>query len=111
MILFISSQEQSSESRIEPRFGRSDWLIRYDTEAQESEFFQNPGKQQSGGAGVATAQFVIDQGAEAVISGDFGPNAARVLQAGNVPMYLFSETVHTIPEVLEAFGKGELPAF
>lgn len=111
MILFISSQTDSPQSRIERRFGRCTWLIRYDTELKEAKVLQNPGKQQSGGAGVAAAQFVIDQGAEAVISGDFGPNASRLLEASNIPMYLFDGKVSTIPETLEAFAKGELPAF
>ena len=39
----------------------------------------------SGGAGIATAQMIVDKGAQAVITGNVGPNAMRVLTSGGYP--------------------------
>lgn len=108
MILLISSQGQNLESPIESRFGRCPWLIKYDTETKESQALPNPGGRQSGGAGVAAAQFVIDQAADAVISGDFGPNAASALGASNITMIRFPENVSKINDVLEMYHQGTL---
>jgi predicted Fe-Mo cluster-binding NifX family protein len=111
MILLISSQGQNLESPIEHRFGRSPWLIKYDTETKESQALPNPGGRQSGGAGVAAAQFVIDQAADVVISGDFGPNAANALCAADVKMYLFDGNLNNVDDVIDTFLEGKLPAF
>lgn len=111
MILMISSQGQELSSPIEARFGRCPWLIKYDTETKAVEALANPGLNQSGGAGVAASQFVIDQAADVVISGDFGPNAANALRAGNVKMVLFDGNLNTIDDTIDTYLQGKLPAF
>ncbi|MDX9851776.1 MAG: NifB/NifX family molybdenum-iron cluster-binding protein [Anaerolineaceae bacterium] len=108
MILMISSQGQDLTSPIEARFGRCPWLIKYNTDTKGSEALANPGLRQSGGAGVAAAQFVIDQGADVVISGDFGPNAANALGASNIAMIKFPADVSQINDVIELFHQGKL---
>lgn len=111
MVLVISSQGQELTSPIESRFGRCPWLIKFDTETKTEDAFDNPGLRQSGGAGVAAAQFVIDQKADVVISGDFGPNAARAFQASDIKMYLFNGDVNSVQDVVDNFLEGKLTAF
>lgn len=111
MILMISSQGKELTSTIDDRFGRCQWLIKYDTETKQSEAFQNPGLKQSGGAGVAAAQFVIDQNVDVAISGDFGPHAANALRAGNIQMFVFDHNLGKVDDVIDTFLKGNLPAF
>ena len=111
MILIISAQQSQLDSPVNDRFGRAPWLIKIDTETGEWQALQNPGPGQSGGAGVAAAQFVIDQKADAAASGDFGPNAAGAFRAANVKMYLFGKDGLTVREVVERFRQGELAVF
>lgn len=111
MILLISAKQQWIDSPIDNRFGRSPWLIKTDTQTNHWEAFPNPGVSQSGGAGVAAAQFVVDQKADAVISGDFGPNAANVFRAAHIKMNLFTGDVTTVQQAVEAFKQGSLPGF
>lgn len=111
MKLMISAQNPSLESQIDRRFGRSPWLILFETETNQWEAFQNPGVTQSGGAGVAAAQFVVDQKANVVMSGDFGPNASRAFQAANVEMRLFIENTTTVKEAVDHFKNNQLPKF
>jgi predicted Fe-Mo cluster-binding NifX family protein len=47
----------------------------------------NPAQQAPGGAGIQAAQWVLDQGAGVVISGNLGPKAFNVLAAGKVAAY------------------------
>ena len=111
MILLISSQQPQLDSPINARFGRSPWLIKMDTQTKKWEAFSNPAASQSGGAGIAAAQFVIDQKAAGVISGDFGPNAARVLRTANIEMRLFTNEIKTVEQAVESFIQNKLPAF
>ena len=111
MIIIISAQQPQLDGATDIRFGRCQWLIKMDTTTKQWEAFPNPGVHQSGGAGVAAAQFVIDQKAEVVISGDFGPNAANAFKAGNVAMHLFTNEISTVQQAIDHFIQGKLPAF
>lgn len=111
MILFLSAQEPLLESPINERFGRSPWLIKVDSETNQWKAFANPGVNQSGGAGVAAAQFVVDHKANVVISGNFGPNAANAFRAAKIAMHLFTSEVSTVQQAIDHFLEGKLPAF
>ncbi len=111
MILLISAQQPLLEGSTEGRFGRSPWLIKVDTETNQWEALPNPGAGQSGGAGVAAAQFAIDQKANVVISGDFGPHAASAFRAANIEMCLFISAISTVQQAIEYFLHDELTTF
>jgi len=108
MKLIISAQNSSLESQVDRRFGRCTWLILFDTDTNQWEAFQNPGASQSGGAGVAAAQFVMDKKADVVLSGDFGPNASRAFQAANVEMQRFTDSTTTVQEAVDHFKQDKL---
>jgi len=101
--LIISAQNSSLESQVDRRFGRCAWLILFDTDTNQWEAFQNPGASQSGGAGVAAAQFVVDKKADVVLSGDFGPNASRAFQAAKIGMQRFTDSTTTVQEAVNQF--------
>jgi predicted Fe-Mo cluster-binding NifX family protein len=111
MIVIISAQKPIPDSPVEERFGRAPWFVQINTETNQWEALPNPGIQLSGGAGVAAAQFVIDQKANAVISGDFGPHAARALREASIGMALFGGSVSTVQEASEQYAQGKLQAF
>lgn len=111
MILLISAQEPKLDGPLDNRFGRCHWLIKYDTGTKLWQAFENPGASQSGGAGVAAAQFVVDQKADVVISGDFGPNAANAFRAAKIEMRLFSGNLTNVQEAVDHFTAGKLPIF
>jgi len=101
--LIISAQNPSLEAQVDRRFGRCMWLVLFDTETNQWEAFQNPGASQSGGAGVAAAQLVVDKGADVVLSGDFGPNASRAFQAAKIGMQRFTDSTTTVQEAVDHF--------
>lgn len=111
MIIIVSAQNSSLGSSIDNRFGRSPWLIRMDTETKQWKAFQNPGARLSGGAGVAAAQFAVDQKADVVISGDFGPHAAKAFQAAKIELRLFAADTATVQEAVDHFASNKLPKF
>jgi len=111
MLIVISSQKPEFEGLVDPRFGRAQFFITWDTESEKWEAHPNPAVGQSGGAGVAAAQFVIDKKANVVLSGDFGPNAGRALGGAGIDMALFSAEVDTVQSAVELFTQGKLKRF
>ena len=107
MDVIVTANSPSIDSEIDPRFGRGKYFIAVNTETLEWQAYSNPGVNAQGGAGTLAAQFVANQKANAVISGDFGPNAYAALQAAGVSMYLIG-TTRNVSEAIERCKAGEL---
>ena len=107
MKIILTTTSPSLDAEIDPRFGRGAYFIVVDIDTLDWQAQPNPGIGASGGAGTLAAQFVANQNAEAVISGDFGPNAYEALQAAGVAMYLFG-TSRTASEAVNRFKAGKL---
>ncbi len=108
MRIAVSAQGENLEVPASPVFGRCPIYIFVDTETMQSEAVPNPAMKQGGGAGIQAAQFVVEHGARAVLTGNLGPNAFDVLQAAGVPAYLLPEG--TVRQAVEAFKAGRLQA-
>ena len=108
MELIITTQEPRLDSPVDNRFGRAQWFIKIDPETKTWEALLNPALNQSGGAGVTAAQLAVDQKVSVVISGNFGPNAARVLRVADVRMMRFSDSVTTAYDALDQYLQGKL---
>jgi predicted Fe-Mo cluster-binding NifX family protein len=107
MKIILSTSSPNLDAEIDPRFGRGATLLVVDTDTMQAEGHPNPGVNASGGAGIQAAQFIADQKAEAVISGDFGPNAFDALHAAGIAMYLYGDC-RTAREAIERFQAGKL---
>jgi predicted Fe-Mo cluster-binding NifX family protein len=107
MKVIVSSTGKSVDDPISTVFGRTEYYLLVDAEDFSHESFENPAINQSGGAGIQAAQFVLKKKPGAVISSSIGPNAYEVLSAGSVPCY--TATGGTVRETVEAFNRGELP--
>lgn len=90
MKIVVSAEGENLDALISTVFGRCPNFVFVDTETMQFEALSNPAMSESGGAGIQAAQFVIQRGAEAVLTGNLGPNAFDVLQAADVPVYLTS---------------------
>ena len=87
-------------------FGRCQTYVFVETESMDVESVENPAIDSPSGAGIEAAQFVVEQGAETVVTGNVGPNAFSVLEASGVPVYLLKGG--TVGEVVEAFKEDQL---
>jgi predicted Fe-Mo cluster-binding NifX family protein len=107
MKLIITATAPEIEAPVDPRFGRGAFFIVVDNETMQWQAHENQGVGAAGGAGSQAAQFVAQQGANAVISGDFGPNAHLALAAAEIQMYLFGQS-KTVWEAVANFSAGVL---
>ena len=109
MKIAISTSAASLESLVDPRFGRADRFVIFDTETQEWITYPNPGLSASGGAGVQAAQFIASHGAQVAISGDFGPNAYNTLAAAGIQTFQVpSGAAFIARELLVRYRRGQL---
>jgi predicted Fe-Mo cluster-binding NifX family protein len=106
MKIVVSAQGENLNAPASPVFGRCPVYLFVDTETMEFEAVPNPAMNQGGGAGIQAAQFVVERGAQAVLSGNLGPNAFNVLQAAGVASYLVPEG--TVRQAVEAFKGGRI---
>lgn len=108
MKVIVTSVGPDIESPVSGVFGRAPYFLEVDTDDLSCSPLRNPAVEQSSGAGIEAAQFVLKQGPEALISSNVGPNAFQVLTAGSVPCYEAGSG--TVRESVEAFSRGELGA-
>lgn len=108
MKIVVTATGNDLNAPTSPRFGRCPTYIFVETETMAFEALPNPASSASGGAGIQAAQFIVEQGAQAVLSGNLGPNAMEVLKAARVPVYLINEG--TVREAVKAYKAGELQA-
>ncbi|MGD1996928.1 MAG: NifB/NifX family molybdenum-iron cluster-binding protein [Anaerolineae bacterium] len=106
MKVVVTADGANLDAPASPVFGRCPTYVFVDSETMEFEAVENPAMDAASGAGIQAAQFVIEQGAQAVVTGNMGPNAFSVLQSANVPSYLFGGG--TVQEAVEAYKAGEL---
>lgn len=107
MKILITTQGDSPDSEVDPRFGRAQNFLVYDTEADTYTPVSNKQNLQAQqGAGIQAGRTVADTGAQAVLTGNCGPKAFRVLTEAGIRVYVGVQG--RAREVVEAFKRGEL---
>ena len=107
MKIAVSSMDGTMEGLIDERFGRCRKLVICDSETKTVEVLDNKANMGlAQGAGIQTAQNVLNAGAKAVISGHFGPKAYQVLRAAGIEIY--SAMKMTVKEALAQLEEGKL---
>jgi len=107
MKIILSVTSPKLDSDLDPRFGRAAYYLIVDLDTMNWEAVENPALNASGGAGIQAAQFVTKHQCQAVLSGDFGPNAFNALKAAGVGMYLYG-SASGVQQALDLFKAGKL---
>ncbi len=89
-------------------FGRAPYFLILHTDTSTVDILENPAASASGGAGIQAAQFVIDSGANTLITVRLGQNAADVLLAADIKVYKAMQG--NADDNLAAFAAGKLQA-
>ncbi len=107
MLIAITSTGKELKSQMDSRFGRTKYIVIYNTddstfEAQDNSLNLNATQ----GAGIQTAQNVVELNAEILITGNCGPKAFLVLDAAKVKVFASSNT--TVEEAIQAYLDNKL---
>lgn len=104
----ISTREQSLDANVDPRFGRALMFALYDTQTQQCTWHSNAQNLQAAqGAGIQSAQNVVNLDAEAVITGHCGPKAYRVLNTAGIKIYTIEGQI-SIKEAIKQVESGKI---
>jgi predicted Fe-Mo cluster-binding NifX family protein len=104
----VTSTGKDLESKVDPRFGRANWFIVFDTETNQYQVISNEQNlNASQGAGIQTAENISRQGVKALITGNCGPKAFRTLNAAGIQI-LYCEAGDTVADALEKLKSGKL---
>ena len=107
MRVVISATDDNLDSQVDRRFGRCPWFLFVDTESLEYEAARNESADASSGAGTACAQFVLEKGINALISGQAGPNAYEVLKQAGVKIFMAPKDC-SVREAIDKYRNNEL---
>jgi len=109
MKIVVATTAGGLDDTVSPVFGRSPTFTIVDVEGKKiknSSVIQNQYAGAMGGAGIQAAQTVINQGAKAVIAGNYGPNASMVFNQAGVEMV--SAQGISVRDAVSKYLEGEL---
>jgi len=106
MKIAIPVENNDENTSMDNRFGRSLYYAIYDSDKDSFEFLKNPASQARGGAGVQAVEFIIKNGAKAVIVPQLGPNADHALKTSGIT--IFQGTKEPIKKLVEMWKSGNL---
>lgn len=86
-IMKIAVPLEENKKSICVSFGRAPYFIFYDVEKKVKEILENPAATSQGGAGLKAAQFILDNGADTLITVRCGENAGEVFAAAELKVY------------------------
>lgn len=106
MKVAISATGNTLESIMDQRFGRAAFFLIVDSKTMKFEIIDNAAAASAGGAGITSAQAVVDKGIEVVITGNVGPNAMSVLNTAEISVYHGAPV--SVRQNIEEYKKGVL---
>ncbi len=107
MRVAVATNKGGLGDSVSPVFGRCPTytVVEADDAVKGADTVGNPGHTAAGGAGIQAAQYVTELGVNAALAGNFGPNAAAVLERSGVEMV---RAEGNVKDAVEAYLRGEL---
>ena len=106
MRLAITTRGSNLDAPVDPRFGRAQAFVLYDTETDEWSVLDNiQNLKAAQGAGIQAASAVAKAGAKAVLTGNCGPRAFSTLSAAGIAVHTAASG--TVRDAIEAYKAGE----
>lgn len=106
MKIAVSATGESLDAQVDPKFGRCQYFIIINMDTLAFEAISNISANSMNGAGVQAAQAIIEKGVQAVITGNIGPNAHRILSFAGIR--IIGGASGTVRNVVEKFKRGQL---
>jgi len=112
MKIAFTAKGTTWDSQMDPRFGRTEYILVYDEEKDQFESFDNREiENEAHGAGPKTSQQLFELGAQVLITGNGpGGNAATVLEKAGVKTFVGAGEM-TVKQAYDAFKNKQLTNF
>lgn len=106
-MVVVSARGESVDAAVDSRFGRAAYFVAVEVDSGVARAYSNkPNLELAQGAGIQAAEAVARLEPEALISGNVGPKAFRVLQAAGIRVYRCEQG--TVAEAVARFRAGAL---
>ncbi|MBU4563670.1 MAG: NifB/NifX family molybdenum-iron cluster-binding protein [Desulfarculus sp.] len=102
----VSSQGDTLESQVDPRFGRAAYFVVRDDGGNVSAVDNTAARQMSSGAGIQAAEALAKAGVKKVLSGMVGPKAMNALQAAGIEVIEGAQG--RVADALAAYEQGRM---
>jgi predicted Fe-Mo cluster-binding NifX family protein len=106
MLIAVSINKPELISDLSDSFGRSKYFMIYNLANNESEFLLNPYSKEFGGAGIQSAQYLIEKKIEALITPHIGIHPLSFFNSLNIKVYYFEQG--SAVEAIELFKEKKL---
>src|SRR5690554_6761568 len=106
MITAVAICKPDQSAPLSRLFGRSQFFLLFNNEDDSRIIIRNPYADTFGGAGIQTAQLLIENNVDAVIVKQIGIHALRILLAAD--MKVFTAKVNNVDEALKLYKEGNL---
>ena len=107
MKIAFSTSGQDLNAPLDARFGRAPKFLIYDLDTDTFTVIDNRKTMDTAqGAGIQSAETVARSGVKAVVTGNCGPKAFRVLSAAGIR--IFNTAAATVREALDLYHDGGL---
>jgi len=108
MKIALTTKGKTLSDELDPRFGRAAFFMIYDdVEKSIIKVTDNANILKSGGAGVSSAQEIIAEGVDVLITGALGPNAHNIIGTSGIKVYA-NDNCRDASDAIEKLSKGEL---
>ncbi|HHT01867.1 MAG TPA: hypothetical protein GXZ96_04170 [Firmicutes bacterium] len=87
MKIAIPARSGDLDALTDDRFGRAPWFVIVAGKGEKVVALENEAADSATGAGIGTAQLLVDHGVEAVVVKELGPKAERTLAAAGLAVY------------------------
>ncbi len=87
MKIVIPTRENNDKSLVSDQLGRTNYFYVYDSENHTGVFYENTYLKENHGAGVKTAEFILKEKADVLITPRIGEKALDILLETKVKMY------------------------
>ncbi|MGI5835480.1 MAG: NifB/NifX family molybdenum-iron cluster-binding protein [Chloroflexota bacterium] len=106
MKIAISALGNDLDAQFSPIFGRCPVYVIVDTDTMAFQALPNQAQYAASGAGIQAAQDVARQGVKAVVTGNIGPNAYRVLASAGITVHTLAGD-GTVRQAVESYLAGQ----
>jgi predicted Fe-Mo cluster-binding NifX family protein len=107
MRIAVTATGKTSDSGVDPRFGRAKYFLVYDTDTEQYQAIDNQINVNAiQGAGIQAGEVISKEHVDVLLTGHCGPKAFRTLQAAGVTVVTGASG--TIGEAVQRYLDGEL---
>jgi predicted Fe-Mo cluster-binding NifX family protein len=101
MITAITSNAKTSTALVDEKFGRCSYFAIHNHTTGETNFIDNPYKNDKGGVGSSVVEMLANKEVTQIVAIEFGPKAKNLLEKLNIQMIVPEDKQITIEKIIE----------